>query len=30
MLPMLASFYERIPVVFDDLYETFQEDIAKW
>jgi thymidylate synthase (FAD) len=30
MLPMLASFHERIPVVFDDLYETFQEDIAKW
>jgi thymidylate synthase (FAD) len=30
MLPMLASFHERIPVVFDDLYKTFQEDIAKW
>ncbi len=30
MLPMLASFHERIPVVFDDLYEIFQEDIAKW
>ena len=30
MLPMLASFHERIPVVFDDLYEMFREDIAKW
>jgi thymidylate synthase (FAD) len=30
MLPLLASFHERIPVVFDDLYATFQKDIAKW
>ena len=30
MLPMLASFHERIPVVFDDLYEMFREDIARW
>ncbi|WP_462325360.1 FAD-dependent thymidylate synthase [Desulfoplanes sp.] len=30
MLPMLASFHERIPVVFDDLYGMFREDIASW
>ena len=27
MLPMLAEFHARIPVVFDDVYETFQKDI---
>ena len=27
MLPMLADFYERIPVVFEDLYDMFEQDI---
>ncbi|GAU07440.1 FAD-dependent thymidylate synthase [Desulfoplanes formicivorans] len=29
MLPMLASFHERIPVVFDDVYATFRKDMAQ-
>jgi thymidylate synthase (FAD) len=28
MLPLLAEMHERIPAVFDDLYEQFAEDIA--
>ncbi|MFA7165126.1 MAG: FAD-dependent thymidylate synthase [Desulfoplanes sp.] len=27
MLPMLADFHERIPVVFEDLYDMFEQDI---
>ncbi|PIE69051.1 MAG: thymidylate synthase (FAD) [Deltaproteobacteria bacterium] len=30
MLPLLATFHERIPVVFDDVYETFRQVIAAW
>lgn len=30
MLPMLADFHARVPVVFDDVYETFREDIGRF
>lgn len=30
MLPMLADFHERLPVIFDDLYETFEQDIIEF
>ncbi len=30
MLPLLEEFHRRIPVLFDDLYETYQADIEAW
>ncbi len=30
MLPLLAEFHEKIPVVFDDLYDQFEQHIAQW
>ncbi len=30
MLPLLGEFHERLPVLFADLYERFQDDIAKF
>jgi thymidylate synthase (FAD) len=29
MLPLLADFHARLPVIFNDLYEKYQEDIAR-
>ncbi len=30
MLPLLEEFHRRIPVLFDDLYETYRADIEAW
>lgn len=30
MLPLLEEFHRTIPVVFDDLYETYREEIQSW
>lgn len=30
MLPLLEEFHRAIPVVFDDLYETYREEIKCW